>query len=249
MRLFSLLAMLLLPLSAHAQMAQRFEQLTTLLEIGDSVLVVDAAATEVWGRVVKVTPSALTVSLIHRKGDTIVTGPEQRRFEAGDVQLVTRATDAGARSGVVFPASWERVDALLPGEDVTITLDSGVKHRSRFDLATSDILRLTTREGRAESFDKQAVARVVRHGYDDRVSDGALIGAAAGIAVGVAALRAAYAACRGCDAPAPGPFYFGVATFTGSIGGFAGWLIDRLHRGKEVVFPAAPSRLKSKPSR
>jgi hypothetical protein len=72
----------------------------------------------------------------------------------------------------------------------------------------------------------------------DPASDGALIGALVGAGAGLGLAGIAYANCTGsCEAPEPaGPYAMGAAYGAG-VGAFTGWLIDRLHKGKEKVFP------------
>lgn len=80
----------------------------------------------------------------------------------------------------------------------------------------------------------------------DSAGYGTLIGALVGAGTGMALLGVAYSMCdRYCDAPARLPMFSMAAMYGGGIGALTGWLADRLHKGKDVVYPVPPSRLKT----
>lgn len=82
-----------------------------------------------------------------------------------------------------------------------------------------------------------APARPAVERYDDPVGNGIAIGAALGAIGAVVVTGALYAQCDDlCDAPAEAPTYAMYAGFGAGIGAAAGWVIDKLHRGKR---PAA----------
>jgi hypothetical protein len=69
--------------------------------------------------------------------------------------------------------------------------------------------------------------------YDDPVGNGIAIGAALGAIGGVVVTGALYAQCNDlCDAPAEAPTYAMYAGLGAGIGATAGWVIDKLHKGK-----------------
>lgn len=77
--------------------------------------------------------------------------------------------------------------------------------------------------------------------YDDPVGNGIAIGAALGALSGVVVTGALYAQCDElCDAPAEAPTYAMFAGFAAGIGAGAGWVIDKLHKGRRpAAIPAA----------
>jgi MFS family permease len=84
---------------------------------------------------------------------------------------------------------------------------------------------------------QSAPARPATERYDDPVGNGIAIGAALGAIGGVVLTGALYAQCDdSCDAPAKAPTYAMYAGFGAGIGVGAGWVIDKLHKGKR---PAA----------
>jgi hypothetical protein len=73
--------------------------------------------------------------------------------------------------------------------------------------------------------------------YDDPVGNGIAIGAALGAVGGIVVTGALYAECNNlCDAPDELPTYAMYAGLGAGIGAGAGWLVDKLHKGKR---PAA----------
>ena len=84
-------------------------------------------------------------------------------------------------------------------------------------------------------------ARPAIERYDDPVGNGIAIGAALGAIGGVVLTGALYAQCDdSCDAPAKAPTYAMYAGFGAGIGVGAGWLIDKLHKGKRpTAIPVA----------
>jgi hypothetical protein len=55
-------------------------------------------------------------------------------------------------------------------------------------------------------------------------------------------MAAAYAACdAGCEAPAPGPMFAAAAGFGAGIGALVGFVVDKLHKGSELVYPSTGS--------
>jgi ABC-type Fe3+-siderophore transport system permease subunit len=70
----------------------------------------------------------------------------------------------------------------------------------------------------------------------DPARDGAIIGAVVGAGAGLGLVGVAFASCTGsCEAPEPAGMYSIGAAYGAGIGAFTGWLIDRLHKGKETV--------------
>jgi hypothetical protein len=229
-----------LPSAAAAQaVARTFSELQTILKPKDFVVVVDRNDQETWGPVVSVSDRTLTVARALRADGRVEITADRREFAEGSVTLVLRSDRTGARGAGVYPPSWDRVEALPPGSEVTIVLASGERQRSRFAGVTAEGVRLLAPSGQSSRFAKADVVSLERRGVDDPVGNGIAIGAVAGAGAGLAIVSAMYAACGdGCDAPARGPTYLTAVGFGAGIGAAIGWIADRAHKGKEVVFPA-----------
>ena len=51
-------------------------------------------------------------------------------------------------------------------------------------------------------------------------------------------MTAAYASCNdSCDAPDPIPMFLSAAGFGAGIGALAGFLVDKAHKGRELLYP------------
>jgi hypothetical protein len=226
---------------AEAQpMARTFGELQTLLKTGEYVLVTDPAGREMWGKVAGVSASTLTLVRVLKTDDgaRIENTSERRVFAEVDIRLILRTDSTGRRGAVIYPASWDKVDVLPPATDVAILLESGDWRRYQIVQAGPDRLRLLTPSGREEILQKSDVRRVERHGVSDGTGDGIMLGALIGAGTGLGMMSVAYAnVCDTCDAPAPGPMFLAAGTFCAGIGALTGWVVDKLHHGKEVVFP------------
>lgn len=229
----------LLPASSSAQsIARSFSELQQILTPDDYVIVVDRENRETWGRVVSVSESTLTLARVVGSKDRLVTTSDRHTFSVERVSAVLRSDTAGARGAGVYPASWDRIQALPPGTDVTVTLTSGERRRYRSAGMTADGFRVLAPSGQQALLEKSEVLRIERHGVNDPVSDGIVIGALTGAGACAAMVAAAYASCgRGCEAPAPGPLFAGAMSMGAGAGALTGWIIDRIHKGKAVVFP------------
>ena len=229
----------LLPSGAAAQpVAPTLRELQTLLKPGDYVVVIDKSSNETWGQAVHVSGSGITVAPAVRRGESVTISGERRVFDDANIGAVLRSNDEGVKGETIYPASWHAVDALAAGTDVTVTLTGGERRRLRLASVTASALQGLTPPGQQETLNRSEIVRIQRHGFADPTADGAVIGALIGAGVGFGITKAAYAACDGsCDAPAPGPMYLGIMTFNAGIGTVVGWIVDRMHKGKETVFP------------
>lgn len=235
----AMLAAALLPPPAGAQpVARTLAELQHILKPGDYVTVIDRSDRETWGQLVDLSPATLTVAPVLKSGERLETTADRRSFAAGDISAVFRSDRTGARGPGVYPASWERVEALPPGSELTVVLASGERREYRAAGLTADSLRVLTPSGQQELLGKAEVLRVERRGVDDPVGDGIVIGALAGAGTGFGLVAAAYNSCgAGCEAPEPGPLYLGGIGIGAGVGAVVGWIADRAHKGKSVVFP------------
>jgi hypothetical protein len=231
-----------LPSTSAAQaVARSFAEIQAILEPGDYVIVIDRAEQETWGQVAAVSERTLTVATARRFTDRVEISGDRRSFAEDDVSLVLRSDATGVRGVGVYPASWDRVRSLQPGSELTVVLTSGERQANRLAEATASGLRVLTSSGRSVAIEKSDILRIERRSVDDPVGNGIAIGALAGAGAGAAVASYMYATCGGtCDAPARGPTFLLSMGVCAGIGAAAGWIVDRAHKGKEVVFPVVP---------
>lgn len=239
--LASVLMAAVMPGAAAGQpVARTFGELRTLLKPGDYVLVVDRADRETWGKIVSISGAALTIATVitEDRGARIIVTTDERQFPHHDVRSVLRADRPGGPGEVVYPASWHIVDTLPYLTDVSIQTESSDSRRYRFARADAEAVHVFTPAGEAIALKKSQVVRVEHHGVSDGTADGLIVGALIGAGAGLGSMAIAYAtACETCDAPEPGPMFLAAGTFGAGIGALTGWVVDKLHKGKTVVFP------------
>lgn len=133
---------------------------------------------------------------------------------------------------VAAPGSWDKVDALPPGNQIIITLKSGVRMDGAFHNSSPQDLALTALTGGEQRIPKADV-RVVISEKKDTVVDGLLLGTAIGAGAGVlwGYGRSNFLCKTGCA------LTWGV--ILGSpIGALVGWLRDRKQKQTEVLYQA-----------
>ena len=230
----------LLPSGADAQaVATTFAGLQTVVTIEEYVVVIDRAGRETWGRVAALSASELTLVMVESTdgGARIVTTTDTRAFREENVALILRSDPSGRKGSAVYPASWDRVDTLPSATDVMVTLEAGDRRRYRLDQATPDSPTAYAPPGsrgsrgnrtscasndRASTTRRERrVDRCAHRSRDRSGADGCCV-------------RACDA---GCDAPEPGGMYSMAAGFGAGIGALSGWVIDKLHKGRETVYP------------
>lgn len=230
--------------SAAAQnIAPSFERLQEFLKAGEDVYVVDHAGQETWGRVVDISASTLTIARMHRSKTGTVITDDRRTFREDTVTRILRSDALGAKGATLYPASWHRVQALQADTPISVVLDTGERRNYRFTSAGPRRLRLLTSSGRPEHVEKSRISRVLRQGFDDPVDNGLVFGALTGAGAALGFIAVAQARCgSGCNEPSN---YTALSlTFTAfgtGVGAFAGWAVDRIHKGTELLFPVAPT--------
>lgn len=101
--------------------------------------------------------------------------------------------------------------------------------------ALGQTMRLTP-SGRRELLNAPRVLQAPPPRVSDPVGDGVIIGALVGAGVAAVWMTIAYANCDdSCDAPARGPMYLAAMSMSAGVGAVAGWVVDRLHKGKGPV--------------
>jgi hypothetical protein len=133
---------------------------------------------------------------------------------------------------VVAPGSWEKVNALPPGNQIIITLKSGVRMEGAFQDSSRQDLALTAPTGGEQRVLKADIQGVIGE-KKDSVVDGLLLGAAIGAGAGVVVGydRRTFECRAGCS------IQIGVTLFT-PIGALVGWLRDRKQNQTEVLYQA-----------
>jgi hypothetical protein len=171
--------------------------------------------------------------------DGVWTTKEKRTFNDARIAMIVRSDTSGARGPIIYPASWDKVDAVQPGSRITVVLEGGEGRSYRLKNAADATLELLTPDGAAHTVKKSQVVRLVGEEFNDPVGNGMAIGGLAGAGAAVALMTAAYASCNGsCDAPDPIPMFLTAAGFGAGIGVLAGFLVDKAHKGSELLYPA-----------
>ena len=229
------------PCSAFAQApATSFRELQRLVKAGEILLVVDRTGAESWGQITETSDGSLTLALMQKAPDgsaTLVTS-RRRTFIADEVATVARSDLARGRGTAIYPASWERVASLPAGAPVSVVLDTGERRDFGFRSVGEGDLTLVGQSGGEERVLKSSVERVVLRDYADPTGNGLGLGAVIGAGAALAMMSVMFARCdAGCEGPSPGPTYTAAAVFGAGIGAAAGWTVDRLHKGSQVLFP------------
>lgn len=236
-----LAVLLLAPWVAAGQtLARTWADLLTMLAPRDRVIVTDASGRETMGPVETVTGDAFTMAVTVKTPTGSMTGAERRTFREADVRGVRRLASDAAAGPVIYPVSWARVDTLPAGSRLRVRFTSGQTDVYQFTSASPDALTVTSASGQTQTISKSTIDSVVREQHRDGVGDGIALGALIGAGSMALVTTVLYANCdAGCEAPAPGPFFAISIGMGAGIGAGAGWVIDRLHKGSEVVFPVA----------
>ena len=131
----------------------------------------------------------------------------------------------------VVPGWWEKLDALQPGQQITVTLKRGDRIDGDFQSSSPDEISLVTRSGRlltALKIPKVDVEQVSSREADSLLTGGTLIGAGVGFAFGLTSLATADSA--------KGPLIG--SAITAGIGALIGLAIDIAHKRSEIVYKA-----------
>lgn len=131
---------------------------------------------------------------------------------------------------VIVPGRWEKLDALQPGQQITVTLKSGDRIDADFQSSSPDEISLVTRSRRllaALKIPKADVEQVSSLEADSRLN-GTLIGAGVGAAFGLTGIATADSA--------KGPLIG--SAITAGIGALIGFAIDAVRKKSEIVYQA-----------
>jgi hypothetical protein len=230
------LAVALFPSGARAQTVVRsFQELEGVLKPEDIIVVTDKTGEETWGKVTGVSPSSLGLVILEKGRNELqtVTTTVRRTFAEDMVAAITRSDLSGTKGTRIYPASWDKVEALQPDSAIVVFLNAGERRQYRFSRAGQNDLTLVTASGQEQTIQKSMVKRVLGKGYNDPVGNGTLYGALVGAAIVQASTGFAF--CPDCP-EGPGLFPAGVGA---GIGALVGFVIDKSHKGTEVRFPVA----------
>lgn len=221
-------------------LARTYADLLAMLAPRDRVVVTDVSGRETMGPIETVSSDAFTMAVTVKTPTGSITGAERRTFREADIRSVRRIDNAGIPGPVIYPVSWARVDALPAGSLLRVSFTGGKTEAYQFASASPDALTVTGASRQQQTISKSAIDRVVREQHRDGVGDGIAFGTLIGAGSMALITAVLYANCdAGCEAPAPGPFFAISIGMGAGIGAGAGWLVDRLHKGSEVVFPVA----------
>ena len=141
--------------------------------------------------------------------------------------LMLVATTLAAQA---VPGRWEKIDTLSPGKKIVVTLKAGDRMECVFKSSGPGELTLIDPDGIERRYPKSEVRKIVsREKYKDAVLDGTLIGFASG-AGGYLAVHAPLAELQAHDFPA--------AIVFGAVGALVGYLVDKRHKGTEILYRA-----------
>jgi hypothetical protein len=233
------LAVSLFPSGAQAQTVVRsFQELDGVLKPGDIIVVTEVTGEDTWGKVSGVSPSSLGLVILEKGRSELqtVTTTVRRTFTEDMVAAITWSDLSGTKGTRIYPASWDKVEALQPDSEIVVFLKTGEQRNYLFRRAGQADLVLVTASGQDETMPKSFVERITRKGYRDPVGNGIGYGALVGAVGGWGAFRLQGAMCgRDCE----GSGEFPTAVFGAGIGALVGYVIDRLHKGSEDLFPVA----------
>jgi hypothetical protein len=130
----------------------------------------------------------------------------------------------------IIPGSWDRVQRLPLGSPIVVTLKSGARLEGPFNGLAQDALTLTDPVGKQLTIARSDVSLIVTQG--DKLTNGALTGASIGLAAALAVL-AAIGSGDGYVLPSA---KWGAPLLLSGVGILAGMLVDRAHKGQEVIY-------------
>jgi hypothetical protein len=139
-----------------------------------------------------------------------------------------QATPTGAG---IIPGSWDRVQRLQLGSPLVVTLKSGVRLEGAFNSLAQGELALTDRAGQPLTIARLEISRIVTR-IDDKLTNGAIAGTGIGLAAALAVL-AAVGSGEGYVLPSA---KWGVPALLSGVGMVAGMLVDRAHKGQDLIY-------------
>lgn len=147
----------------------------------------------------------------------------QSTTEAADVKLV--------------PGDWSRVEALLPGARLVITVKSGFRMVGAFRDSRPGVLLLTDSGGDEFSIPRQDVSKISVTSRDD-LANGVLVGAGIGLGAAIAIL-AGLGSGDGYVLPSA---KWGAPLILSGAGALLGAAIDHARKGEEILYVAPTTR-------
>jgi hypothetical protein len=146
---------------------------------------------------------------------------------------LVRGLPAVSRGGVI-PGSQEKLEALPAGSPLVVTLKSGERLEGAFKAVGPALLTLTDRAGMEFSIPMAQVEKITARGTRDRLTNGVAIGAGIGLGAALAILAAA-GSQDGYVLPSA---KVAAPLLLSGVGGVVGALVDRAHKGEQVLYRA-----------
>ncbi len=136
-----------------------FDELSRFLRSGDLVQVTDGSGAVTWGRVTELSDASLILNEMEKAPDraAALTTGRRRVFSENDITTIVRSDVSGRAGEPIYSTSWHRVQMLAPGTDVGIVLKNGERQSFRLSKAGSDVLHLSTTDGREETVAKSEI--------------------------------------------------------------------------------------------
>jgi hypothetical protein len=152
--------------------------------------------------------------------------------------LISVMLTGSARAGGVIPGRWEKVDLLLSGTPIVISLNTGERLSCTYISSDREWLLVVEIQGDQRRIHKYSVDRVIAEKYDDRLVNGAILGLVLGVgsAVSLATIPRGMSRNDRVTYGVYGTVLFGLAGMS------AGALLDRTHQGRELLYEAPPKK-------
>jgi hypothetical protein len=131
----------------------------------------------------------------------------------------------------ITPGSWDRVQRLELGSRLVVTLKSGVRLEGAFNGLAQREMVLTDRAAQPLTITRSEISRIATR-VDDTLANGALTGAGIGLAAALAVL-ATVGSGEGYVLPSA---KWGAPALLAGVGIVVGVLVDRAHKGQEVIY-------------
>jgi hypothetical protein len=132
----------------------------------------------------------------------------------------------------VTPGTWDRVAALSQDRAVVVTLVDGTRLEGAFKALRPGELVLADAAARDLAVARPTIQRILARGERDGLLNGTLLGAGIGLGAAAAVLTVAAAGTGYVLDSAK----WGAPLLFSTAGGIIGALIDRAHRGDQVVY-------------
>ena len=142
---------------------------------------------------------------------------------------------SGLLNAQVIPGRWEKVDALLQGEEIIVTLKAGDRLECAIKESGADDLTVITSTGRELKVAKSEVSKIVS---GEEIKDSLLNGALIGVGVGLGIVLAGLTIAASGEGEVLASAKWGAPLLGLGAGLGVGMAIDASRQGTEVLYQA-----------